>query len=446
MLAFHEDAIILSGLTGTLLKSKILGQYYQFWWNITSGGESRDHRLPTAIIELNSGTGEIFIEETGETILGSAGHALQLKYELDKNNAFKLVLIEETPECYLHLKNVIKRQFPEFPHEKFEDSVEKNRTNVFLLNCSLEKALQEIDKIENLGTAIFFFDPLRMVEWKTIETVARSRIKSYYSMHTEFIIFLFTSDYFLGRKEFAPFPSHMNEGEWTDVERKSIKESDALFGNTDWREKILTNNDIGEREKIFVDLYTKKLQKYFRYVLPLPFNPKEKQIYHLVYCSNFEVGIRATREYYLSLTKKQKFNPDNKRTYSRFLFLHPELQKQISGNNRPSEWKILWALIKQEEGVRDRLCPDLKEIVPDQTRRQQCLDWLRDHHYVELVNIESAWYDAIPKYRLNWSGIYERLRIVPPTPLSPISNEEMMHTIAQKAEQKPAQATLFDGF
>lgn len=89
MVGFHGDALCLSGITGTRLKSEVLSRYYQFWWNIVSGGEQNDHRYSTTIIELNAGTGELFIEDTSEIILGSAGHALQLKFELDLNNSLK---------------------------------------------------------------------------------------------------------------------------------------------------------------------------------------------------------------------------------------------------------------------------------------------------------------------------------------------------------------------
>ena len=55
---FKEDAIVLSGTTGTKLKCEILGKYYPTWWGITSGGEGRENRLPTSIVELNAGTGD----------------------------------------------------------------------------------------------------------------------------------------------------------------------------------------------------------------------------------------------------------------------------------------------------------------------------------------------------------------------------------------------------
>ena len=58
-----------------------------------------------------------------------------------------------------------------------------------------------------------------MIKWNTIEKVARDRIRYYYSTGTEFIIFLFTSDFFIGRKEFAPLPQQNLESLWT-VEEK----------------------------------------------------------------------------------------------------------------------------------------------------------------------------------------------------------------------------------
>ncbi|MDO8871274.1 MAG: three-Cys-motif partner protein TcmP [Methanoregula sp.] len=283
MTDFHEDAICLSGVTGTRLKSEVLSRYYRFWWNITSGGERDNHKYPTSIIELNAATGEVFIEETSETIFGSAGHALQLKFELDLHNSLKIILVENDASCYSRLKNVMKKQFPEFPVEIMEGPVEKNKINIFLLNLPLEKALFEIEKIEDLGNAIFFFDPLRMVEWKAIEQVAKNRIKQYYATRTEFIIFIFTSDYFLGRKSLAPFPQHNLANSWTPEERKSIDEADNLFGNAQWRDLILNSKEISDREIDFINLYKKNLHKWFRYVIILQFNPKDSQIYHLIY-------------------------------------------------------------------------------------------------------------------------------------------------------------------
>lgn len=112
-LDFFGDAICLSGLTGTKLKCSVIGNYYSLWWGITSGGPSAIHQYPTAIVELNAATGEDYIENTHETVLGSSGHALELKAkEFPKTANLKIVLIEDDLSCYNHLENVIRRRWP----------------------------------------------------------------------------------------------------------------------------------------------------------------------------------------------------------------------------------------------------------------------------------------------------------------------------------------------
>ena len=71
-LEFVGDAISLSGLTGTRLKCEVIRTYYPFWWKITSGGKRIGYQWNTAIVELNAATGEVYIKETGETLLGSS--------------------------------------------------------------------------------------------------------------------------------------------------------------------------------------------------------------------------------------------------------------------------------------------------------------------------------------------------------------------------------------
>ena len=83
----------------------MIGYYYQFWWNITSGGQGANYAYPIAIIELNAGTGEVYIKELKETVLGSAGHALDLKAsKAPLTDNLKIVLVEENLECCLHLR------------------------------------------------------------------------------------------------------------------------------------------------------------------------------------------------------------------------------------------------------------------------------------------------------------------------------------------------------
>src|SRR2546425_12856726 len=116
MLGFHADALRLSGPAGTELKTRLLGKYYEFWWKITSGGAAKEYTLSTAIVDMNAGSGELYIEETGKTILGSAGHALQLKFHPEySTSALKVVLVEDSQECFSRLQKVLQRMWPEVP-------------------------------------------------------------------------------------------------------------------------------------------------------------------------------------------------------------------------------------------------------------------------------------------------------------------------------------------
>jgi len=178
-LEFVKDAICLSGLTGTKLKCDVIGEYYPFWWGITSGGPSRKHRYSTAIVELNAATGEVYIRDTRQTMLGSAGHALELKVrEHPHTRNLKVVLIEEHLGCYAHLKKVIRRRWPSISVNEAEDPVAPNSSNIYLFHKTLDEALEAIENF-NLGNALFFFDPLRSVKYSTIENVASKRMDSF---------------------------------------------------------------------------------------------------------------------------------------------------------------------------------------------------------------------------------------------------------------------------
>jgi three-Cys-motif partner protein len=422
MLEFHGDAICLSGIYGTAIKSEVIGQYYEFWWKITSGGDKNGHGFPTGIVELNAGSGEVFIKDLDETILGSAGHAIELKKKLDTKNTLKLVLIEEDGNCYAHLTKVMSRRLPGIRVDICEGPVDRNQTNIFLMNLSLDESLRKMAEIK-LGNSIFFFDPLRMEKWEIIEKVASDRIKQYYQTGTEFIIFLFTSDYFLGRDEFAAFPTHNIEQSWSESERQSIDEADELFGDSNWRSKILRPDDILQRQNDFVNLYQEKLQKWFRYVLPLPFKPKKNQLYHLIICSNYEAGIRETKSHYSQRMGNKKMNQDNDRAYKNFKILHPDVCRDYNGTTKPLEWKILWAIIKQEIGMRDLMCSDIKRFETNINRRANAMKWLEQNSYLLPIDQIDAWGSPCQKYKLNWQYCKDKLGIELPSPLIPISPE-----------------------
>jgi len=385
------------------------------------------HRLQTAIVELDAATGEVYIEDTRETVLGSAGHALELKAKTQHTENLKVICIETHEGCYSHLKNVIRRRWFSIPIDEAEGPIESNSSNVYLLNMNLDDALERIEEID-LGrcNSLYFFDPLLSVKYTTIEKVASERIERFYQTGIEFIIFVFTSDWFLGRDEFAPLPTIIEESAWSKEEKESVFEADSLFGNTEWRDHILNDIPIEDRERTLIELYKNRLHKWFRYVLPLPFNPKRNQIFHLILCSNFEIGVRATRNFYAEKTGNPKYRPNNPEAFRRFKQLHPDIFRGLKGVRRPLQWRILWKIITQhEEGICDCVCSDIREIESDLEASQHLLEWLNENGYLVPFEIKNAWDSSIKQYKLNWVVLKERLDVDPPLPLEPLSPEEI---------------------
>jgi len=424
-LEFVKDAISLSGLTGSKLKSDVIAEYYPFWWNITSGGPRANYEYPTAIVELDAATGEVHIKDTRETILGSAGHALNLKYTDPNTSSLKIILVEKDAACFGHLKNVIKRRWSGVDVSMAEGPLQLNSSNIYLLNKTLDNALSDIERIP-IGNTLFFFDPLRSVEYQVIEKVARRRINTFYKTGTEFIIFIFTSDWFLGRDDFAGLPNTTNESSWSLKERETVSEADGLFGDIKWRGRILSTEPVNQRENGLIELYKNRLHRWFRYVLPLPFNPKASQIFHLILCSNFATGVRATRNFYSEKTGNPKYSPDNKAAFNQFRKCHPEIFIGLSGAKRPLQWRILWkTIVDHEEGLCDCMCGDFEDIEPIQEKRQRLLAWLEKNRYLNRLDIDNAWKLAIPQYKLNWVTIKGILGIDPPISLKPLSPKEI---------------------
>ena len=423
---FHGNALVLSGLLGTKLKSDVLGQYYNFWWRITSGGANKNFRYITSIIELNAGTGEVYIEDINTTILGSAGHALDLKMKnVPDTRNLKIVLIENHDESYTNLKKVIGQRWPKIDLNEIEGSFYDNQLKIYLLKTRLEDAVKRI-QVLYLGNSIFFFDPLRSVEWKHIETIANNRIRGFYETGTEFLIFLFTSDWFLGRDDFTSLPASHQEHTWTAEERRSVLEADSLFGDKLWREEILNENPIETKQEKFVEFYRDRLQKWFRYILPLPFNPKDNQLFHLILCSNYEIGVRMTKNEYAQRTQNPKYAPNNSKAYEKFKEIHPKIFRNLRGNQRPKEWRILWATIAQhEEGLCDWMCKDFSRIELDSIRVKQVLEWLETTGYLTELRVENAWDVDIKTYKLDWETVQNKLGVKPPHPLKALSPKEI---------------------
>jgi len=426
MLEFVGDAICLSGLAGTKLKCDVIGSYYRFWWDITSGGPKANNSYETAIVELHAGTGEVYIKDLQQIVLGSSGHALELKASrAPMSDNLKVVLVEENPACCLHLKNVIKRRWPHIPADRIEGHGAGNISkNVYLLNKTLDEALPIVRRIP--GNAIYFFDPLRSVEWSTVEKMASNRIRNFYQTGTEFIIFSFTSDWFLGRDNFSPLPNHQNEKKWSDGEKQTVDQADAFFGDTEWRTLLLCDESVTWKEKTLIELYKTRLRKWFRYILPLPFNPKDNQLFQLIICSNYEAGVRMNRQFYSCLTDNPAYSPDSRKAFQIFKGLYPELFIGLSGNKRPLSWKVLWKIIVQhEDGVCDKKCRDLIELDNDINKIQESLDWLCSHGYLDSSPSSYHWAEHILQYVLNWNTVKDKLGVTQPLEFRPVSQEQI---------------------
>ena len=135
------------------------------------------------------------------------------------------------------------------------------------------------------------------------------------------------------------------EKKWSLKEQETVTKVNELYGNQEWKQSLLNGRSVGQRIEMMVETYRDRLHKWFRYVLPLPFEPKSGQTYHLFFCSNYERGVRITRDFYVNYAENPRYSPDNKKTYSKFKDLHED--KVFPGSQRSDEWKILWKIIKR---------------------------------------------------------------------------------------------------
>jgi hypothetical protein len=217
-------------------------------------------------------------------------------------------------------------------------------------------------------------------------------------------------------------PSTIDESAWSVEQSRTVAEADGLFGDTGWRKHILTNAPVYEREERLIELYRDRLHKWFRYILPMPFNPKKNQIFHLILCSNFETGVKTTRKFYCGAIGNPVYAPDNKRAFNEFKKHHPEAFRELLGNRRPIQWLMLRRIITDhEEGICDYLCRDFEDIEKDGTTRQTALEWLENKGYLIRQNYTNAWQLPVQQYKLNWAMIKDKLGIDPPIPFEPLS-------------------------
>ena len=155
---------------------------------------------------------------------------------------------------------------------------------------------------------------------------------------------------------------------------------------------------------------------------PNAIQSEEKSNFSSILCSNFETGVRATRNFYCDITGNPDYTPDNKIAFTRFKERHPDTFRGLRGNRRPLQWRMLWCVITEhEEGICDYTCRDFEGIEQDEAIRQTTLEWLESAGYLVQQNSTNAWQLPIQQYRLNWTTIRDNLRVEPPTPFEPLS-------------------------
>ena len=427
LINFSWEAI--SRNSSTKLKKELREKFFQdmycmslnnMWWKITSGGQTANYSYATTIVEMNAATGEIYIEETDETILGSACCALELKFNntLTETPNLNIILVEENEECINHLKNVIERRYPEAEVNELLSNDYFN-TDCILLRKNVTDAINTITTMGIDGRCLFFFDPLLSVDMNPLRVVYYEKVMRPSTVGLEFIIFFFTSDWLYGRNNFHKLPDNTIASNWSDEEQDTINKLDNVLGDDAWREKILTNETEHIRMVKLIKEYQKRLFELFRFVEPMPFSPKEDQLYHLIFCSNFMTGARLISDFYKNATGNT-WNPDNSLIYQRFKRRYQGVLNFPIGNRRPSEWKLLWNFIRNyNNGKFDLISRDVRRIESDRIKCQDIFDWLEEVGFIRIYST-FRYGRTFNRFELNWDEIRNKLDLNPPPEYEPL--------------------------
>lgn len=429
-LSFEGDAIVLSGEYGTRLKTQIISRYYDFWLGVTA----RHRFVPKVyIVEMNAGTGELYFKDIKTTELGSAGHSLELRYGPPKSYSAKLniVLVEEDNKCRKHMDNVIRRRWPKASLTQRSGGGFLSADGCVAHYNHLSEFLKATNYGSELGISLFYFDPLLSVDWSLLDGIAEARITTPYRIGTEFLIFFFTSDWLTGRNDpfFHPLPRFTDADEWSADETTSAGIADRTFGSRKWLSAVASRKTKLEIESRLVELYKRKLRKWFRFVLPLPFVPKKHQVYHVLCCSNFDVGMTVIRKFYENYTGKPfGLRAKNKNTYARFKSRYPGIVREYTGNKRPVVWKVLWRIMKNHiDGLSDEYCDFGDALYNALTCKHESLNpvlqWLKNEGYIKSVQIhEWPWRDntMFPIYQIDWKRTHKELGVEKPLEPEPL--------------------------
>ena len=424
-LSFEGDAIALSGEYGTRLKTRIISRYYDFWFGVTA----RHGYVPKVyIVEMDAGTGKLYFKDTKTTELGSAGHSLELRYGPTKRYSAKLniVLVEENSKCRKHMDNVIRRRWPKASLTQRSGGGVLSADGCVTRYNHVSEFLKATSYGYELGISLFYFDPLLSVDWSLLDGIAKARITKPYRTGTEFQIFFFTSDWLTGRNSpfFHPLPRFTDEDGWSAEETTSAGIADRTFGSRKWLSAMVSGKTKAEIESKLVELYKRKLRKWFRFVLPLPFVPKKDQVYHVFCCSNFDVGISVISRFYEDCAGIPfGLMADNVLTYHEFKSSYPSIVAGYTGRRRPPEWKVLWHVMRNHvDGLCDLHCKDLRGKAGSVMKLKSALEWLETEGYLRKVKIPEWPWSAMkfPVYKINWKTTETKLNVKPPVPPQPL--------------------------
>jgi len=394
--------------------------WIDFKKRLTSGGKRANYSWETSIVEINAATGEIYIPERNYTILGSAGTALQLKFynEEVKNPNLNLILVENDDDCVYHLKNVIERKFPRATINDDPSCLDRNVNQCVLIRRDVNEAVRAVNDLNIGGRTIYFFDPLLAIEIVPIKEVYNNRVKSPFNIGTEFSIFFFTSDWFLGRDDLAPLPLSSDFSSWSDTQRVTINALSNVLGDDLWYDNILIGDKIERRIDNLTEEYQNRLYELFRFVIPMPFAPKKDQVYHLFFCSNYHEGAKIITNFYSNETDN-KWKPNNMLHYKKFKELYENTIFFPGGSSRPNEWKVLWRIVTYYRlGKFDKLCGDLIEIAQSESRLLKTIDWLKSEGYVKNY--------STTRFELNWEPITNNLGLEQPPPFEPLRDTDFI--------------------
>ncbi len=288
-----------------------------------------------------------------------------------------------------------------------------------------------------LDRVLFLFDPLLAPDFYLIQQVASRRIRVPFQKGTEFLVFFFTSDWIRGRRNFAPLPRTRNESIWTDAELETANQADLVFGDRTWLDITTQSLNEDQMQSSLLSTYRLKLYEWFRFVLPVPFQPKPNQNYHLLCCSNYEVGINVIKSNWSHLVSmhrgilsKAGISEHANSIYNHFKSKYPEIVAgRPQGTQKPPEWRILWTLIKKYvDGTGDSLDSVLLEIVESNSDLDSILGWLASEGFIfPLEEIPWSWSGIHPiiRYHADYAKLNDILQLAPPISMSPLTSDAL---------------------